>query len=177
MSSAVVDTHLYKEGQKFERLHCDEDVLDPLFETWFRLGTLTDDYYDDAIIPGRNYLTANPTLRDDVPAHKWNWDRIGLDHTDPQKVAEALAIMKENKFMTDRDIQEGYFNRNIETWQEETKEDDEYRESLPSTKADREAAKKPDPAAGKGAAPKKPPAKKPAPKKPAKSRRRPTVAR
>jgi capsid protein len=138
MSSSVVDIHIYKESQDFERLHCNEDVLDPWFTLWFKMGVLTPGYFTNI----------GNALRGEVPLHTFTWDRIGLDHTDPQKVATALQILKDAKIMTDRDIQEGYYNRNVDDWREEVMEDDKFRESLPSQKAERQAALKPSPTAG-----------------------------
>lgn len=141
MASAVVDTHIYKEGQSFERLHCEEEVLEPTFAMWYRIGYLTEDYFDNPLT--RNNLLENPSLRDQIPLHKWMWPRIGLEHTDPEKVANALIAMNEAGHLTDRDIQEQYFNRDIETWREEVMEDDAFMETLPSVKKDREAEQKP----------------------------------
>lgn len=161
MSSAVVDTHIYKEGQNFERLHCNEEVLDPYFENWWKMGVLTDGYFDDKLRNSKDF-------RYEAPLHEWTWDRIGLDHTDPQKVAESIKIYREQKILTDRDIQEQYYNRDVDDWREEVMEDATFRETLPDVKAERDAAKKPDPA--KPAASPKPTSKKPAAKKPTKPR-------
>lgn len=147
MSSSVVDTHIYKEGQDFERLHCNEEVLDPMFDLWWRMGVLTPNYFPR--------IRITEELRVEGIKHQWNWDRIGLDHTDPDKVASALQKLHESKFLTDRDVQEGYYNRNVDDWREEIMQDAKFRETLPDVKAEREIAKKPDPAK---------PGQKPAPK-------------
>ena len=138
MSSAVVDTHIYKEGQEFERLHCNEEVLDPYFEMWWKMGVLTPNYFPR--------IKITEELKTEGIQHEWNWDKIGLDHTDPDKVAKALETLHSNKFLTDRDIQEKYHNRNVDDWREEVMADAKFRETLPDVKAEREAAKKPDPA-------------------------------
>ncbi len=166
MSSGVVDTHIYKEGQNFERLHCNEEVLDPYLAMWWRMGVLTDGYFSDAL---RN----NKELRYEPPIHEWRWDRIGLDHTDPQKVAQAITMYKEARILTDADIQEQYYNRDVEAWREEVMEDEKWKETLPSVKAEREAAKK----AAEAPKPGQPNSKKPAPKKPAPKKAKSTRAR
>lgn len=102
MASAIVDAHIYKEGIKQERLDCEEVVLSPDFATWWREYSLVNNI---------------PTL--DVPNHIWRWDNIGLEHTDPSKVANALVTLHSAGYITDRDIQEGRFNRNVEDWQED----------------------------------------------------------
>lgn len=127
MASGVLDATIYKGGQRAERLSCEEDVLCRLFYLWWQ----------EAIrIPGHlgssmSLSSADgSTWKDTVPKHRWRWDRIGIDHTDPARVAEALKTMHDKRFMTDADIQDEYFNRDLDTWQEEIKEDDSFREGL-----------------------------------------------
>jgi capsid protein len=120
MATAVVDTHIYKEGGKAERLSCGEMVLDPDFAQWWAYARLIPRY-----LP-QDALALGPI----VPRHRDRWDRIGLDHTDPAKVAQALKIAHEAGHITDRDIQEGYYNRSVEDWQEDVTEQNEFRDEI-----------------------------------------------
>lgn len=120
MATAIVDSHIYKEGGKQERLSCGETVLDPDFALWwqFAIG-----------IPG--YLPPDAlALGQRPPRHKHRWDPIGLDHTDPTKVAGALKIAHDAGFISDRDIQEGYYNRSVEDWQEDLRDQKEFRDEI-----------------------------------------------
>jgi len=129
MASAVVDAHIYKASGEQERYHCEEEVLDAnVLPRWWEEAIRTPGYLQGGVIPS---ITAeNPTLQDSVPMHRWGWDRIGLDHTDPQKVANSLKTLRENKFITDRWIQETYYNRDIEDWREEIEEDEDFRQKI-----------------------------------------------
>jgi capsid protein len=124
MSGAVVDTHIYKGGIEAERIDCNEDVLDPSFELW---------WLEAALIPGyvfENPIAVKEELRWKAPEHKWGWDTVGLDHTDPMKVAGALEILHNKGFITDRDIQETRYNRDIETWRDEIRKQKEFRDEV-----------------------------------------------
>jgi hypothetical protein len=128
MASGVLDATIYKGGQRAERLSCEEEVLCRLFYLWWQEavripGHIGDEYDQRRMVPPG----------EEVPKHRWRWDRIGIDHTDPARVAEALKTMHDKRFMTDADIQDEYFNRDLDTWQEEIKEDDSFREGLTST--------------------------------------------
>jgi hypothetical protein len=161
MASAVVDAHFYKSGQMQERLWCEEDVLDKSLGLWWE-----------------EYKLVHPRYRDFEGTfdHLWNWDPIGLDHTDPQKVWGAIEIAHKNGFMTDKDIQETRFNRDVETWKKQIEDDQAFREKvkLPrqSTQlvdaADAQAQAQKD--AADDAADDKPRPKKPAGKKKAKKK-------
>lgn len=129
MASAVVDNNLYVGGQKSERRDCNEEVLDHILENWWRIGTRTSDYFDDVMSPTA-LLQDNPSLKDALPMYEWGWDNIGIEHTDPNRVASALTLLREDRIMTDRDIQETRFNRDVEEWREEVMEDEEFRKKL-----------------------------------------------
>lgn len=124
MSSGVLDTHIYKEGQKHERLHCKEEVLDPDNELWWSQYILTIDYNSNPELA--QIIEDNPSLRTMPPEHVYRWDKIGIDHTDPAKVMDALATAKEKRFISDRDIQETYFDQDVDDWREEIEEDLEW---------------------------------------------------
>lgn len=125
MASAIVDQNIYKGGQKAERTDCDEFVSDKAFDLWWEEARLVPDYF------GPNTGTLYRDL--DPPKRRWRWDSVGLDHTDPQKVAAAIETMRKdpNHFTTDRDIQETIYNRSLEEWQDEVRADMEFRNSLP----------------------------------------------
>jgi len=124
MASANVDQHIYRGGQHAERLDCQDFVLDEILQIW----------WEEAIrIPGflgDDLLVADQAFRDEPPEHLWRWDKVGLDHTDPVKVAKALETLHNKRFITDRDIQEQHHNRDLETWRADIKEDDEFRKGL-----------------------------------------------
>lgn len=120
MASAVVDQHIYKGGQQHERIHCEESVIEPVTDLWFEEAKRIEGHLKG--IPRQ--------LLDEMPEHRWRWDRIGLEHTDPAKVAQSLQIMHDKRFLTDRDVQEEYLNRDVEDWREEIEEDDEFRKGL-----------------------------------------------
>lgn len=123
MASAVVDTNIYKGGQEAERIDCNDAVLVPMYGQWWREAILVPDYLPPI---------TSEALRHEPPSHRWRWDSIGLEHTDPQKVAAAVKAMHEGRFITDRDIQERYFDRSLDQWREEIKEDDTFRDGLES---------------------------------------------
>ena len=159
MASAVVDQEIYKGGQNAERNDAEHVVLDHMFELWFAEGSLIPGYFS-----GDLTLASDRTFKDKLPKHRWGWTKIGIDHTDPSKVAEALKVMHEQRFMTDEDIQTTYFNRDRKTWQESIKEDDQFRKTLEPVLPEPEpkvAPGGPAGAGGKGVPPKKKPAAKP----------------
>lgn len=130
MSSTVVDQHIYKGGQWAERRDCNEQVMDSIYDQWWQFGIRTDDYFTSPVTGGGKFLVDNPSLKEYPPEHEWGWDNIGLDHTDPQKVAESLAILHNKRFLTDRDIQEIFYNKDVDEWREQVLEDDEFRKKL-----------------------------------------------
>jgi hypothetical protein len=122
MASAIVDGHIYKEGHKSERYDCNEVELDHIFRVWLLFAVALDNYLpDDVISTYREF----GSLR-----HIWRWDRVGLDHTDPQKVANALVTALEAGLITDRDIQETHYNRSVEDWREDLLDQQEFREEI-----------------------------------------------
>lgn len=124
MASAVVDANIYKTGQTAERLSCEEIVLDHILDLFWGEAVFMPGFLGDSM------LAADPTFRDEPPEHVWRWDKIGLDHTDPAKVQNALKTAHDKGFLTDRDIQETYYNRDVDDWREQIKEDIEFRKSV-----------------------------------------------
>lgn len=124
MASAVVDSDIYKEGQAEARTHCEEEVLDKVLALWWYEAIRTPGYIGDSMLVSDQFLRKVP------PLHVWRWDRIGLDHTDPSRVAKYLTELLNTHILTDRQIQETYFNRSVEDWREEVQEDKGFRDSL-----------------------------------------------
>lgn len=118
MASAIVDTHIYRGTQKAEREHCERHILNLIFCLWYAEARLIEGY----LPPHKN--------RWEFPTVSWRWDKVGLDHTDPEKVMKALEIAHTKGFLTDRDIQEQHFNRDVEEWREQIQEDNDFREKI-----------------------------------------------
>jgi hypothetical protein len=126
MASGVLDQAIYKGGQTFERMDCDEVVLDKMLDLWWAEAVRITGHLGDDL------LRTDRIFADEPPDHKWRWDRIGLDHTDPSRIARYLTDMgaKGAHYLTDRDIQEIWFNRDVEEWREEVDEDTDFRSGL-----------------------------------------------
>jgi hypothetical protein len=158
MASGVLDNYIYQSGQNSERASCEEDVLEAMFYFWWNEATRSQGYL-------KKFTDADRTFANRPPKHRWRWDRVGIEHTDPQKVAQALQIMQQSKMMTDGDIQETYFNRDVRVWQNEILRDKKFRDKIDPQPAPAT------PAPGKPGGT-SPPQKKPAAKKAAARRRR-----
>jgi len=138
MASAVVDQNIYNGGQEVERQDCNEVVLDRILWSWWMEAVRMDAYLGD------NFLATDPQFRIDTPKHAWRWDQISPDHTDPAKVANALKVLHDKRFITDRDVQEIRFNRNVEDWREEVLEDEEFRKELTPMEGEENPAQDPE---------------------------------
>lgn len=129
MASAVVDEHAYKAGIEFERSSGESAVLEPLLGAWWTEGRLTGGYFDEPLLADdgrlmndfRPTMLENPSLAE-PPEHVWRWDMVGVEHTDPLKVEKAWAEAHANGFVTDRDIQERRYNRDLDEWADEMAE-------------------------------------------------------
>lgn len=145
MASAVVDQNIYKGGQESERFACEENVLEHMALLWWNEASLIRDFF------GPTLGELDP-FRRVLPKHEWNWPKIGLDHTDPSKVATAIQILHAMRVMTDGDIQKTYFNRDLNSWQQQVLADDKFRQKIkPAAPEDNpENMPKPAPAAGPG---------------------------
>jgi len=138
MSSQTIDIDLYRRQTDVDRLQCEEDVIDSIFDMWWREAALIPGYLDGPLPLTQDgqrqkdttpdFLQENPSLRRFSPDHKWNWDPPTLTHTDPQKVAEAEAVLHDRGILLDRDIQEREYNRSLEEWQEEVISQTQFRE-------------------------------------------------
>jgi capsid protein len=131
MASGTLDANIYAGSQKQERLHCEESVCNKVFRLWWYEAILETAYLDDpSLREPSDFLLTVPDLLRKPPKHRWRWDPVTLEHTDPAKVASSLETMRKNGFLTDRDIQEGRFNRRLEDWQEEIQRDQEFRKKI-----------------------------------------------
>jgi len=110
MASASVDVDVYKRSQHAERLSAEANVIDEDAWQWWQEGSYISGYLGEGDLSEFMYK---------LPDHSWRWDQVAQDHSDPVKVANALKIMHDKKFVTDRDVQEGRFNRSLEDWQED----------------------------------------------------------
>ena len=118
MASAIVDSHIYRGSQTNERHHCERHILNAMFCLWYQEASLIEGY-----LPQRK-------SRSMFPSFSWRWDKVGLDHTDPDKVMSALQTAVEMGFLTDRDIQEQHFNRDVEDWRKQIEDDLKFREKI-----------------------------------------------
>lgn len=130
MASAVVDAHIYKAGQEAERFHAEDHVLAKVFQLFWEFAVNVDNYLDAPNIPQADFLRSNPTLYSTLPDYSWGWDQVGIEHTDPSKIAQAISTLHQGGFITDRDIQEGRFNRDVDQWREEIRKDIEFRNEV-----------------------------------------------
>lgn len=130
MASAVVDDEIYKAGQKAERQDSEEIILERVLDLWWQESMLIDGYLDEPMSPEPSMDGISQDFYVTVPEHVWRWDPIGVENTDPTKVATALQIMHGAGFITDRDIQETRFNRDVESWQRDMEEQMAFREKI-----------------------------------------------
>lgn len=121
MSSGVLDSHIYKGGQDQERLSCNEVVMEHILALWLMEVSRIDGYLP--MLKDRRRKDFTGGLR-----HSWMWDKIGLEHTDPVKVAQAMKIAHDKGFLTDRDIQEKFYSRDVDVWRKQAEEDFKWRE-------------------------------------------------
>lgn len=127
MASAIVDTHIYKGAQKLERIHCEEDVLSPDLEVWWFEYLRSEALINKEIA---NLRIAAPELLFEAPEHRFRWDNVGLDHTDPAKVEKAIDIAHKRGHLTDRQIQEEYYDTDLDDWRNEYEEQVKWRATV-----------------------------------------------
>jgi len=140
MSSQTIDIDHYKRQTGIERMDFEETVLDPVFDHWWREASRIEGYLDGPMPltdegevqedTNPNFLQENPTLKVGAPIHEWAWDPPVLEHTDPQKVAAAIAILHDRGIMLDGDVQRKLYNRTYDEWQSEYKEQVEFRQQF-----------------------------------------------
>lgn len=120
MASASVDVDVYKRMQKGERYSCEDNVLDEDAWQWWQEGMLIDGYLGGGL----------GEFTDEMPDHTWRWDQVAQDHSDPAKVANAIDTLSKSGHITDRDVQEIRFNRSLEDWQDEIRDQMEFRKEI-----------------------------------------------
>jgi len=122
MASGTLDAHMYEDGIEFERNMCEDYVLEQML--WYFWTYLVRDSKLTQMFPGLNsVLSLYPDLMAYQPEGKFGWDKVLVDHTDPLKVANSLVVLRNANIITDRDIQEERFNRDVNSWREEVRED------------------------------------------------------
>lgn len=124
MASSITDRDFYRMAQESERTDCEAEVLDKMLDLWWYEAVRAPSYLGD------DFLGADPAFSDVAPDHVWRWDQVVSDHTDPSKVQQALKIAHDKRFISDRDIQERYYNRDVDDWRAEIEDDDVWRASL-----------------------------------------------
>lgn len=105
MASAVVDRDMYQSGHKAWRRSCEEDVLEKWFALWYEFGCSTPGYFSKrSLAPSRRTL----------PAHEFVWDKVATEHPDPEKRANAIIQLAQNKLVTIKDAVETLSDVNID---------------------------------------------------------------
>lgn len=122
MASGVLDAGLYTKGQDAERFAFEDDVLESIAESWYEIGCLTDGYFTD-----RGTM---PMAKRELPDHKFGWDKVTVEHTDPTKIANAAKTWRELKGYTDRYIQEELLGQDYEEWQDAQREQEKFLKEL-----------------------------------------------
>ena len=99
MASGVLDAGLYTKGQTAERFAFEDDVLEPLAESWYEIGCLTDSYFTE-----RGFM---PASKRELPDHEFGWDKVNhrgrydrqrTGATAPEKRAVALLTPARKEF-------------------------------------------------------------------------------
>lgn len=132
MASGALDKQLYRQAINDERRDCDEEILDEIGYYWWYEAIRLPDYWVEDIMNSAgiwDIAQRSPELRDDMPEHTWRWDDIP-EHTDPVKVATALDVLFKGGHLSDKDIQEGRFNRSAEEHYENLREQEIARKTI-----------------------------------------------
>lgn len=117
MASGTLDRQVYAGTIQQDRYGCNEDILSKDMDQWWYEAVRIDGYLDDDLAtPSRIQDVVNrfSSLREIPPEHVFRWDEI-QEHTDPVKVAHAINLLHIAGHLSDTDIQEGKFNRSVET--------------------------------------------------------------
>lgn len=123
MASAVVDRDMYQSGHRAWRRSCEEDVLEKWFSLWYEWGCATPGYFSRrSLAPSRR----------NIPAHEFVWDKVATEHPDPEKRANAIITLAQNKLITIKDAVEtlGDMNIDYEDFVEELEREKQTVESL-----------------------------------------------
>lgn len=118
MASGSLDRQVYRRSIDDERMDSNDEVLDRCLEDWWFDSIRIESYFreeEEQFGTGSISVVAlvNESLRQEPPDHCWRWDEVP-EHSDPVKVATAIDILHKAGHLSDKDIQEGRFNRSVE---------------------------------------------------------------
>lgn len=137
MASGALDRQSYRQAINQERFDCNEVVLDRCLDTWWFEAIRIPQYFDE------EYATTSPvyevtnrfmSFRIEPPEHTWRWDEVP-EHTDPVKVAQAIDILFKGNHLSEKDIQEGRFNRSVDEHHKNLEQQYKWHEQNPSPEA------------------------------------------
>lgn len=127
MASGILDAGIYTNAQRSERCHWDEECGRKMVALWYEMGCLTEGYFKRGTVP---------IYERNLPQFEFQWDSVTIKHTDPTKEMNALKIAKDSFLMSDRDIQELYFNKDVEEFRRDILEDAEFELEVAKIKAE-----------------------------------------
>jgi len=104
LASGALDARLYQGAIKQERLNSEDEVVEPMIDSWWFEATRIPDYLGQGTL-------FSPEMN--VPKHVIHWDNAPI-HQDPQKVANATIALWESGFLTDEDVVAGMHNKDID---------------------------------------------------------------
>jgi capsid protein len=114
-ASGTLDRQLYQNAIREERLSCEEDLLEPTFESWWWEASREKDVIGQSA--------------GDPPMHTWRWDWMP-DHADPSKSVEAMCMAWDYGHITDEQIQNERYARDPESHRQAVQRQREARESV-----------------------------------------------
>ncbi|MBP3695608.1 MAG: phage portal protein [Thermoguttaceae bacterium] len=127
MASGVLDAGIYTNAQKAERFSWEEDVGRKIVRIWYEQGIVTEGYFCDGALP-QEYRT--------LPDLTFQWDSVTIKHTDPTKEMNALAIALSAGLKSTRDVQETYFNKDIDEYRADLLDDAKFQLELARIRAE-----------------------------------------
>lgn len=104
-ASGTLDRQLYHGSLARERDDCEDEVL-----TSKLLPNL---FIEIGLQPQFFGATISSFVKAKLPDHTWRWDALP-QHADPQKEANARSIKWKMGEISDRDVQEGVYSRDVE---------------------------------------------------------------
>ena len=131
MSAGVHDTQTYRQSIDQERFDCEDEVLDKDLDQWWFEAIRTPGYFKDEFsdVSVLQTIQRFSDLKEEPPEHVYRWDTVP-EHTDPIKVATAINVLHMGGHITDKDIQEGRFNRSVEEHHENRRQQLEREQQL-----------------------------------------------
>lgn len=136
MASGILDAGIYTNAQRAERLSWEEDCGRKMVESWYEMGCLTKGYFSDHEIPAK-YRT--------IPEFTFQWDSVTIKHTDPTKEMQALQIALDAGLKSSRDVQETYFNKDIDEYRADLLDDAKFKLELAKIQGEIQALTTPKP--------------------------------